>query len=91
MFYKGKQVDDKTDIGGWPSVRAFGLWKLSFKKAVAAASRRSKVAFTWITEVELAEDLADSGDFEELEAKLSKYHSKILAGEFKKGRPGQRN
>ena len=44
-----------------------------------------------VFEVELAEDLADSGDFEELEAKLSKYHSKILAGEFKKGRPGQRN
>ena len=82
----GKDCDAKVDIKGWPTINAFRVWKLSFKKAVAATSRRSKLAFKWITDVELAkslEYLADSGDFEELDAKLSKALDDILQGEFK--------
>ena len=51
---RGKQVDDKIDLHGWPTIPGFRAWKLKFKKAVAAASRHSTAAFKWITEVENA-------------------------------------
>ena len=79
----GKDCDAKVDIKGWPSINAFRVWKLSFKKAIAATSRLSKLAFKWITEVELAkslEDLSDGGNFEELYPNLSKALDDILQG-----------
>ena len=84
---QGKQVDEKIDIGGWPAITGFRQWRMRFKKSVASASRRPKLAFAWITEVENAitmEELADSGDFEELDAKLSRELDKIIQGDFKK-------
>ena len=48
---------------------------------------RSKQAYAWITEVDHAtswEALADSGDFEELDMKLSTALSDIAQGAFKK-------
>ena len=83
----GKDCDAEVDIKGWPSINAFRVWKLAFKKAIASTSRRSKLIVKLITEVELAkllEGLADSGDCEELDAKLSKASDDILQGEFKK-------
>ena len=50
----GKDCDAKVDMKGWPSINAFRVWKLAFKKAVASTSRRSRLAFKWITEVKLA-------------------------------------
>ena len=78
--------DGEVDIKGWPSINDFRVLKLAFKKAVASTSRRSRLAFKWITEAEQAkslEDSNDSGDFEELDAKLSKALDGILQGEFK--------
>ena len=60
---------------------------MTFKKAVAAASRWPQEAFVWISQVESAksiEDLADSGHFAELDAKLGKALDGIMSGEFKK-------
>ena len=34
----GRQVAEKISMGGWPSIKGFRVWKLAFKKAVAAAS-----------------------------------------------------
>ena len=83
----GKDCDSKVDIKGWPSINALRTWRLAFKKAVASVSRRSKLAFKWITAVESAkslEKLAYIGDFEELDAKLSKALDDIISGEFQK-------
>ena len=49
-------------------------WKLSFWKAVAAASSRPDAAFTWICAIMAAksvEDLGNSEDFPELGALLA--------------------
>ena len=57
------------------------------QKQVAAASKYSEQAFAWITEVETAksfEELADSGAFPQLGAKLSSEFDSILSGEFRK-------
>ena len=82
----GKQVDEKIDLEAWPQISGFRVWKMAFKKAVAAASSWPQEAFFWITQVESAkssEDLADSGNFAELDAKLGKDLDKIMSGEFK--------
>ena len=82
-----KDCDSKVEIKGWPSIAAFIVWKLAFKKAVAATSRRPKLAYAWITAVENAtwfEDLTDSGDFEELDSKLSTALDSLTQCEFKR-------
>ena len=74
QFPDGKVVDEKIDIKPWPSITGFRTWKLIFKKQVTAASKYAEQAFAWITEVENAktfEELADSGQFPQLDAKLS--------------------
>ena len=86
-FPNGKLVDEKIDINPWPSITGFRNWILSLKKKVAAASRFSQEAFAWITEVEKAlssEDLEDSGNFLQLDAKLAAELDKIFSGEFRK-------
>ena len=50
-------------------------------------SRRSKEAYAWLTKVEKAtsfEELADSGEFEELDAKLSTALDSLIQGELKR-------
>ena len=62
-----KDCDSKVGIKGWPSIAAFRSWKLALKKSLASTSRRAKIAYAWITELEKATcivDLEDSGDFE---------------------------
>ena len=92
---QGRTVDDKIDIKPWPSIAAFRVWRLSFKKSVAAASQYPKEAFTWITEVETAKTMEEldvdvivirgqSYDFSVLSAKLAKDIEKIFSGEFKR-------
>ena len=77
----------KIDIKPWPSITGFRTWKLILKKLVAAASKYAEQAFAWITEVENAktfEELADSGQFPQLDAKLSAQIDNISSGEFRK-------
>ena len=53
---------------------------------MAAASRYSKEAFDWITEVENIasfEELGDSGNFPQLDTKLAAQLDKTLSGEFR--------
>ena len=86
-FPNGKVVDEKIAIKPWPSITGFRTWKLIFKKQVAAASKYSEQAFAWITEVETAksfEELADSGAFPQLDARLSSEIDSVLSGEFRK-------
>ena len=74
-------------MGGWPTIKTFRLWKLAFRRAVAAASVRPDDAFIWICAVEEAssfEELADSGEFAELDALLANEWDKILPGDFKR-------
>ena len=81
-----KQVSEKISIGGWPTIKTFRFWKLSFKKAVASASRFPEEAFTWISEVDKAksfEDLEDSGKFSQLDSLLATEWEKILTGNMK--------
>ena len=83
----GKQTSERIHLGGWPTIKGFRTWKLAFKKAVAAASNRPDAAYQWITAVEKAtsfDELADSGEFPQLDALLSMEWDKILTGEFKK-------
>ena len=82
-----QQVDQKVEIKNWPSIAGFRTWKLAFKKSVSSCSRRAKLAYKWLSEVEKAkgiDELEDSGDFEELDAKLSTALDGILQGEFKR-------
>ena len=68
-------------------MKGFRDWKLSFWKAVAAASSRPDAAFIWICAVTNAKsiyDLSSSGEFPELDALLSTEWDKLLTGEFKK-------
>ena len=69
-------------------MKTFRLWKLAFKKAVAAASNSGNDdVYIWIAAVEKAtslEDLADSGAFPELDALLAAEWDKVITGEFKK-------
>ena len=68
-------------------MKGFRNWQLSFWKAVAAASSRPDAAFIWICDVSTAksiDDLANSGEFPELDALLSTEWDKIITGEFKK-------
>ena len=87
----GKQVDDKIDLHGWPTIPGFRTWKLRFKKAVPAASRHSRAAFPWITEVENAntlKDLANSRKFEELTFQgMGQHHAR----RFQEERPSLRD
>ena len=86
-FGFGKKVNDRIHIGGWPSMKGFRDWKLSFWKAVAAASSRPDAAFVWICAIVAAksiEELCNSEDFPELDALLATEWDKILTGEFKK-------
>ena len=82
--YRGKDVGDKLIFqDGHPSTR-LECGSCDSKKP---SQPKSKLAFTWITEVELAkclEDIADDCDFEELGVKLSKAIEDIIAGESKK-------
>ena len=87
MRHHRKDCDSEVKIKGWPSITAFRVWRIDFKKAVAANSRRARLAYAWITEVESAKciaDLEDTGDFGELDMKLSKALDDIIQGEFKK-------
>ena len=70
-----------------PSITGFRVWKLAFKKSVSSVSRRSKAAYAWLTKVEEAksfEELEDSGDFEELDSKLSTALDSSIQGELKR-------
>ena len=82
-----KATKEKINLGGWPQPKLFRQWRLSFKKAVVAASHlRVDEVFAWITAVEPApsyESLADSGPFPELDALLASEWDKILSGEFR--------
>ena len=82
-----KATKEKLIIGGWPTMRGFNPWRLSFKKAVANASNRNPDdAFKWITAVETAntmEELSDSGAFPELDILLALEWERIVHGEFK--------
>ena len=80
-------MNDNTSIGGWPSIKGFRAWKLSFRKSVASASSRPDAAFAWICFIDSAksvDDLSNSEDFPELDALLGTEWDKIIAGEFKK-------
>ena len=83
--FSQKYVADKIHIGGWPQIQTFRFWLLTFKENVAAASRDPDQAFIWIAEVQEKsfEDLADSGDFPQLDALLATEWDKIITGEFK--------
>jgi hypothetical protein len=83
-----KATKEKMILGGWPQPKNFRKWKLSFKKAVVAATnQRPDDVFAWITAVEGAnsyDELGDSGPFPELDALLAAEWDKILSGEFQK-------
>jgi hypothetical protein len=83
-----KATKEKINLGGWPQPKNFRKWKLSFKKAVVAATnQRPEEVFAWITAVESAssyEELGDTGPFPELDALLAADWDKILSGEFQK-------
>ena len=83
----GKKVHERIHMGGWPTIKTFRLWKLAFKKAVAAASARPDEAYVWICAVEDAQstdELADSGEFVELDALLATEWDKLMPGDFKR-------
>jgi hypothetical protein len=77
---KGKE-SDYIRLEQLPTVPKFKGWLLSFRKDVASAAGKPEAGFKWISAVETAaspDALADSGEFQTLDCKLSAALGKIF-------------
>ena len=79
---KYKEAEEISTLKPLPITPLFRDWKQETFEAVCSASGRPKLCLPWIRAVEKEgttfESLADSGDFETLDAKLATALTKLL-------------
>ena len=77
---------DHVKLQALPNTVQFRGWRTLVRDEVLAASGRGKIAFEWIIEVEKPgatyAAMANVGDFESLDGKLSAALTKVMTGEL---------
>ena len=83
---KKKKEADKVNIPPLPKAPQFRSWKLAVRDEIAGASGDPDSGFTWIYQVESPgikiDDLANSGDFASLDAKLAAGIARVAQGDL---------
>jgi len=83
---KKRKEADSVKISPMPKAPAFRNWKVAVRDEIAGASGDPDASFTWITQIEkegiTIENLASSGEFASLDAKLVAGLAKIVTGDL---------